>query len=114
MPYDASQTVIISTLVALATQGIAPTLRFIGRNRLTARKLQLEEVAERQNELDASYVRLERENVRLEDTISVLRKELDTARRELAAVQERCDHCERLMRLMGRRDDFPGDSPKSK
>lgn len=96
------------------TQAIGPVIRWLSRHRLQQRRTTLEEVQQGQANLDASHLRLERENQRLTREINDVRTALlleqgrsNDLEKELERIRERCDDCERFVRMMGRRSDLP-------
>lgn len=100
----------IAAAVAILAQGIGPLVRVLAGSRLALRKATLREVSIKQDELDSSYVRLERENERLHAEVIDLREDLERERearretdRELDRIRERCDDCERYMRMLGKK-----------
>ena len=96
-----------ATLAGALTQAIGPAFRYLAGRRLAQRKATLQELAQKQSDLDTAYVRLERENVRLTRELDETRAELKATEEELERIRERCAECERWMRQIGRRSDFP-------
>jgi len=106
--------VAIATAAGLLAQGVGPSFRYLAGARLARKKLTLQTLAARQTDVEASYGRLERENQRLTREVADLRTALSLERSEheetrgkLERITERCDQCERWMRIIGRRGDLP-------
>lgn len=115
---DTLHNVLTSVVVVAVIQAIPPLFRMLLGQRLINRKATIRELTRVQANAEQAYQRLERENVRLDRELGEVREELRReevghamTRRELAEIRDRCEHCERLMKLMGRRTDWPEGDP---
>lgn len=106
--------ILISGAVAALFQGAAPLFRVLAGKKLATQKTRLQEIAQKQDEQDATNRRLVAENERLSAKVARLEEKLDKeeedheiTRRELARVVARCEYCEQLMQAISRRRDFP-------
>lgn len=98
--------VLLSVLSGFGAQLVVPLFRHFFGYKIADRKIELHKQQVKESNIDSSFKRLERENIRLNEEMDELRKHYEALQTQFIDVKDKCTICENFVRMMGRRKDL--------